>query len=80
MKDENSCILNVLKEETSMKTSEKSVCTDELVAAMTSTVATGINSEQHETCDKCLSKDTEILHMKKEITEINTIIKEMEKN
>ena len=63
-----------------MKTTEKSVCTDEHVAAMTSTEATGINSEQHETCDKCHSKDTEILHMKKEITEINTIIKELVKN
>ena len=57
-----------------MKTTEKSVCTDEHVVAMTSTEATG-NSEQHETCDKCHSKDTGILHMKKEITEINTIIK-----
>jgi hypothetical protein len=79
VKDENSCISNILKEKTSMKTTEKSVCTDEHVAAMTSTEATGINSEQHETCDKCHSKDTEILHMKNEITEINTIIKELEK-
>ncbi|CAB4031831.1 Hypothetical predicted protein, partial [Paramuricea clavata] len=79
VKDENSCISNILKEKTSMKTTEKSVCTDEHVAAMTSTEATG-KSEHHETCDKCHSKDTEILHMKKEITEIKTIIKELGKN
>jgi hypothetical protein len=35
VKDKNLCISNILKEKTLMKTTEKSVCTDEHVVAMT---------------------------------------------